>query len=207
MGKVIDTAGEKIAETGSPATGHDILGPAPAPLASPERPVEPAKTITPARTAAIVAFSAAMIGGFGLLYAQGLQSGSRVEARMARVDQLDERFDALIAKLDAVGTRLDAVGTRLQAMGNKLDGLGSQVSTGLRDANRNLSETLNTSFNALSQRLTAQQQQQQREQREQREKEQKQQQSSPPRSSSTAPDPFSPYSPAPGSARPRRAYP
>lgn len=204
MGKVVDTAGLKIANTGPPTLpGPDALGPPPAPLASPEASSEKARTITPARTAAIVAFVAAVIGGFGLLYAQSSQSGSRVEAHMARVDRLDDRFDALTSKLDAVGARLDAMGARLQSMSNRVEGLGTQVSTGLRDANRSLSETLNTNLNALSQRLTAQQQQQQKEQRE---REQRQQQSSPPSSSSTAPG-FSPYSTAPGSTRPRRSFP
>lgn len=210
MGKVIDTAGEKIADTRSPTLpGPGTPGLVPPPIARAKGPVERATTIAPTLTAAIAAFSLVMIGGFGLLYAQNLQTGSRVEARMARVDQADERFDALIAKLDAVGPRLDAMGTRLQTMSNKVDGLGNQVSTGLRDANRSLSETLNTSVNTLSQRLAAQQQQQQKEQREreQREKEQRQQQASPPRSSTAAPDPFSPYPPAPGSIRPRRAFP
>ena len=212
MGKVIDTTGETIADTGSPTLpGPDTRGLVPPPIARAKGPVERAKTITPARSMAIVAFGAVMIAGFGLLYAQGLQSGSRVEARMARLDQLDERFEALTSKLDTVGTRLDATGTLLQAMSNRVEGLTSQVSTGLRDANRSLAETLNTSLNALSQRLAAQQQQQQKEQREreqrEREKEQKQQQASPPRSSTTAPDPFSPYPTAPGSTRPRRAFP
>lgn len=207
MGKVLDTAGEKIADTGPPTLpGPASLGLVPPPIARAKGPIERAKTITPTLTAAIAAFSLVMIGGFGLLYAQGLQYGSRVEARLGRVDRADERFDAMIAKLDAMGPRLEAMGTRLQAVSNKVDGLGTQVSTGLRDTSRSLSETLNTSVNTLSQRLAAQQQQQQKEQREreQREREQRQQQASPPRSSTTAPDPFSPYS---GSIRPRRAFP
>lgn len=209
MGKVIDTAGRKVAETGLlTLSDRDALGPAPAPLAQPEELVTPAKTITPMLTAAIAAFCLVMVGGFGLLYAQNLQSGSRTEARMARVDQADEKFDALIARLDALGPRLEAMSTRLQAVSNKVDGLGIQVSSGLRDANRNLSETLNTSVNTLSQRLAAQQQQQQKElrEREQRDKEQRQQQAPPPAASNPR-NSFSPYSEAPGSIRPRRAYP
>lgn len=212
MGKVIDTAGEKIADTASPPLpGPGSLGIVPPPIARAKGPVERAKSITPTLTAAIAAFSLVMVAGFGLLYAQNLQSGSRVEARMARLDQVDERFAALIAKLDAVGTKMDGMGTRLQATSNRVETLGNQVSTGLRDANRSLAETLNTSLNALSQRLAAQQQQQAKEQREReqrdKEKEQKQQQASPPRSSTTAPDPFSQYPTAPGSIRPRRAFP
>ena len=213
MGKVIDTAGEKIIDTRLPIPpGPGTPGLVPPPIARSKGPVEREKTITPTLTAAIAAFSLVMIVGFGLLYAQNLQSGSRVEARMARMDQVDERFDALIAKLDAVGTRMDGMSTRLQATSNRVESLGNQVSTGLRDANRSLAETVNTSMNTLSQRLSAQQQQQVKEQREreQREKEREQkqqQQASPPRSPTTAPDPFSQYPTAPGSIRPRRAFP
>ena len=67
----------------------------------------------PGRTAVILAaFAAGMIGGFGLLYAQNLQSGGRVEARMARVDGLTERFDALTSKLDAMPPTTGARSTR-----------------------------------------------------------------------------------------------
>ena len=182
MGKVIDTTGRKIADT---------LGAVPAPKPRVEAPVEkPRALLTAGLATAVVVLT--MLGGFGLLYAQNAETGGRVEVRMARADKFDERLDALGAKLDAAGTSLVEMGARLQAMGNKLDGVGNQVTTGLRDANRSLAETLNTNLNALSQRLAAQQQP-----REQRP-------SQVPSSSLNGPRSYSPY---PGAIQPRRTFP
>jgi hypothetical protein len=185
MGKVIDTTGRKIADT---------LGPAPTPKPQPrvEVPADKPRSIAPTglATAAIVL---TMLGGFGLLYAQNAETGGRAEVRMARTDKFGERIDGLTSKLDAIGTNLVEANSRLQAMSLKLDGFGNQVSAGLRDANRSLSETLTTSMNALSQRLAAQQQQP-REPRSQQ----------PPSSSSNAPRSYEPY---PGAIQPRRMFP
>ncbi len=182
MGKVIDTTGRKIADT---------LGAVPVPKPRVEAPVEkPRAVLTAGLSTAVIVLT--MLGGFGLLYAQNAETGGRVEVRMARADKYDERLDALASKLDAASTSLVEMGVRLQAMGNKLDGVGNQVATGLRDANRSLAETLNTSLNALSQRLAAQQQP-----REQRP-------GQAPSSSSNVPRSYAPY---PGSMQPRRAFP
>lgn len=182
MGKVIDTTGRKIVDT---------LGPVPAPRPKVEAAVEKPRTIVPAGLAA-AAIVFTMIGGFGMLYAQNAQTGGRVEVRMARADKLDDRLDVLTSKLDAVGTSLVEMGARLQAMSSKLDGVGNQVSVGLRDANRSLSETLNTSLNTLSQRLAAQQTP-----RDPRP-------SQAPSSSSNSPRSYAPY---PGAIQPRRTFP
>ncbi len=182
MGKVIDMAGRKIVDTQDPAAK---------PQAGIDAPAEKPRSIEPTSLAAAAIFIA-MLGGFGLLYAQNAETGRRVEVRMARADKIDERIEALTAKLDAVGTNLTEAGARLQAMGTKLDGVGSQLSAGLRDANRSLTETLNTSFNALSQRLAAQQPAQEQRSRQA------------PSSSSTTPRSFAPY---PGAIQPRRTFP
>ncbi len=182
MAKVIDTAGHKIVDT---------LGPPPKLQPEIEVSAEKPRPIPPAGLAA-AAIVAVMIGGFGLLYAQNAETGRRVEVRMARADKVDELLDALTAKLDATATNLVEFSARLQAMGGKLDGIGNQVSAGLRDTSRSLTETLNTSLNALSQRLAAQQPQT---------REQPRSSQAP---SSTTPRSYAPY---PGAMQPRRNFP
>ncbi len=184
MGKVIDTAGRKIVDT---------LGAPPKPQPRIEAAAEKPRPLAPAGLAA-AAVVAVMLGGFGLLYAQNAETGRRVEVRMARADKVDERLDALTAKLDAAATNFVEFSARLQAMGGKLDSIGNQVSAGLRDTSRSLTETLNTSLNALSQRIAAQQPQQQT-------REQPRANQAP---SSTTPRSYAPY---PGAIQPRRTFP
>lgn len=104
-------------------------------LAKLEGVVDGLKAITPVRTAAIIAFTAAVIGGFALMIALITRTDSRMETR---AQHLDAKFDA-----------------KFESLNTKVDALPEQINTSIREANRAFSDAVNTSLNVFSQRLQA----------------------------------------------------